>query len=311
MIRVATLDDVRGIVEVYCSSIDRWTRRVDGKELEARYEDLSLAERWAHGGPWMSIETCAIHLNYLLISDQYPLVAVIDSKVMGELELYIGYENSMLGFHGFIDVLEVHRDYRGRGIGRKLVEEAIEISRKRGCEYIAVWPNPEAIGFYRKCGFDIVAFRVKSLRLDLSSARGLDPKALEVKSFPEDFEYLKSWIFVSPRIETSFVAWLKSRWDYAIERNAIKYFEASLPDIYAALILESLWLSDDEANLYLWIRDLETISQAIDVATGIAKHMGFRYLRLLVSDDIYNKYIRSGYRHEVLDEYLVLSKYLK
>ncbi len=113
-IRVASLDDVRGIVEVHCSGVGEWVKRVDGREVEARYEDLSVEERFSHGGPWMSVETCAIHINNLLINEQYPLVAELDGRIVGELELYVG-EDRVLGRCGFIDVLEVHRDYRRAG----------------------------------------------------------------------------------------------------------------------------------------------------------------------------------------------------
>ena len=39
-IMLATLDDVRGIVDIYCSSVERWIRYVNGKEVEVDYEDL-------------------------------------------------------------------------------------------------------------------------------------------------------------------------------------------------------------------------------------------------------------------------------
>ncbi len=309
-IRFATLDDVKGIVDVYCSSIARWVKRIDGREVEVRYEDLSVAERWAHGGPWMSVETCAIHLNYLLTWNQYPLVALIDNRVVGELELYIGYEEGLLGTHGFIDVLEVHRDFRKRGIGRRLIEKAIEISRERECETVAVWPNPEAVDFYRKCGISDIAFRVKYVKLDLSNAKGLDPELFRIDRFPESYNGLKSWIFIVPRIETSFVAWIKSRWDYAVEKGSIEYFEASLPELGAAFILESLWLDRSEANLCLWVEDMDSLPQAVEVAIGIAKRSRFNALRLLVSEEVYRRYI-AKYRHEVLDSYLVLFKRLR
>ena len=308
-VRLAALDDVKGIVNVHCSSIARWVRRINGGEVEVGYEDLSVVERWAHGGPWMSIETCAIHLNYLLTWNQYPLVALIGSRVVGELELYIGYEEGLLGNHGFIDVLEVHKDFRGRGIGRRLVEEAIKVSEGKGCETIAVWPDPEAVDFYRRCGISNIAFRVKYVELDLSSIKRPSFTLTKVKEFPAEYNNLREWIFVTPRIETSFVAWIKSRWDYALERTAVKYFEALLPEYDIALILESLWLKHDEAVLYLWIKDVDLLPQAIKVAMDTAKQLGFNMMRLAVSEEVYRKYI-VGYKHRVLDDYLVLFKRL-
>ncbi len=148
-IEVASLNDVKGIVEVHCSSIDKWVKRVNGKEVEAKYEELGIEEKFRHGGPWMSVETCAIHINYLLVYKQYPLIAKLNGRVVGELELYIGEERGILGRCAYIDVLEVHRNYRRRGIGRALVNKAIEIAQEHNCDTIAVWPMREAIEFYK------------------------------------------------------------------------------------------------------------------------------------------------------------------
>lgn len=138
-VRIASFDDVKGIVEIYCFSVSMWTRYINGREVKARYEDLTVAERWSRGGPWMSVETRAVHLNCLLVNNQYPLVAELNGRVVGELELYIGKEKGSLGKCGFINVLEVHRDYRRRGVGRVLVSKAIEVAMEHGCDTVAVW----------------------------------------------------------------------------------------------------------------------------------------------------------------------------
>lgn len=80
-LEIASLGDARGITEVHCSDVDKWYKWKGGKKVEASYEELSVEERFLHGGPWMSIETCAIHLNYVLNSRQYPLIAKIDKKL--------------------------------------------------------------------------------------------------------------------------------------------------------------------------------------------------------------------------------------
>ncbi len=69
IVREATLDDVRDIVAVHLTSPDRpFTEPV---------ERLSIAERCSYGGPWMSVETCAIHLNNLLAWGYAPLVWIL------------------------------------------------------------------------------------------------------------------------------------------------------------------------------------------------------------------------------------------
>jgi len=45
IVRKASLDDVKGIVEVYCSSVKEWFKYVNGKKVRARYEDLSVSEK--------------------------------------------------------------------------------------------------------------------------------------------------------------------------------------------------------------------------------------------------------------------------
>ncbi len=49
-----------------------------------------VSERFDHGSPWMSIETCSVQINYLLTLGQYPLIAILNDKVVGGLELYLG-----------------------------------------------------------------------------------------------------------------------------------------------------------------------------------------------------------------------------
>jgi len=309
-IRLASLDDIEEIVGIHCSSIDKWFKYVDGEKIEAKYEELSIAERWAHGGPWMSIETCAVHVNYILTWGHYPLVAVLDNRVVGELELYIGYESDPLYHHGFIDVLEVHKEFRRRGIGRRLVKKAIEISREKNCNSIAVWPDPNAVEFYKKCGINKIAFHVKYIKLDLSNIRSLNPESLSIKRFPVSYDELKNWVFVSPRILSSFVTWIKSRWRYAVEENIVVRFEALLPQYDTAFIIKSMWMNRSEANLYWWIKDLDSFPQTMEIILGIAKYLGFNAIRLSVNEKIYNKYI-TKHKHEILNEYLVLFKELK
>jgi len=44
-----SLDDVGGVVEVYCSSVREWFKRVGGRRVRARYEDLTVSGLWGHG----------------------------------------------------------------------------------------------------------------------------------------------------------------------------------------------------------------------------------------------------------------------
>ncbi|NPA47089.1 MAG: GNAT family N-acetyltransferase [Thermococci archaeon] len=145
-VRRATLEDVSGVVNVHTA----------GEELEG----LSVAERYSRGGPWMSPETLAVHLNNLLLDDQLAAVAEIDGEIVGEVEVLFSEElvKGEIRRIGHVDVIEVHPDHRGAGVGRALMEFAEEAARERGAEMLTVQPDEEAEGFYRRLGFGLEIF---------------------------------------------------------------------------------------------------------------------------------------------------------
>jgi len=53
-----------------------------------------------------------------------------------------------------LDGLFVEPDAWGRGIGRRLIDRAVEMARTRGCRALNVVANRRALGFYEKCGFE-------------------------------------------------------------------------------------------------------------------------------------------------------------
>src|SRR5690349_20557087 len=94
-----------------------------GQPDAARYEDLTLYERWQHGGPWMSIETCAVHLNRLLAGSGVPLVAEDDQgQVLAEAEVYESFEPAPYGHHLHIGVIVTHADFLRQKLGTALVK---------------------------------------------------------------------------------------------------------------------------------------------------------------------------------------------
>lgn len=54
-----------------------------------------------------------------------------------------------------IEMLFVHNDWRGKGIGRKLVTYAIE--KLQACKVDVNEQNRQAVGFYRHMGFSVVS----------------------------------------------------------------------------------------------------------------------------------------------------------
>ena len=96
-------------------------------------------------------------------------VATVGSKVVGFVGLVVSGESAE---DGEIEPLVVHKNYRGRGIGRSLADTAGREARRLGVKYITVRPvarNREALGFFREIGFDKIG-RIE-LFIDLTAKK--------------------------------------------------------------------------------------------------------------------------------------------
>lgn len=138
-VRTATLDDAQAITRIHRSNITRWQRLNEQGEVEdVPYEKLSVYERWLHGGPWMSVETCAVHLTHLLRGAGIPLVAAIGKRVLGHGEVFHGVEPPPFGDHLHIAVLYVHAESAGRGLEAALLAHVAALGRELGCQRVCV-----------------------------------------------------------------------------------------------------------------------------------------------------------------------------
>lgn len=142
-IRPARLEDAAAITALHWSTVARSPDEV-GPDILAR---------WRFGGPWMAVESCAVHLNHLL---RLPwggvLVAEAGDEVIGEAEFYLSREAAPFGgLH--LALLYVHRRWQRRGVGSALMAAVIERARAQGLAQITTQPEPEALSFYRRLGF--------------------------------------------------------------------------------------------------------------------------------------------------------------
>lgn len=57
------------------------------------------------------------------------------------------------GVHAFLLDTTVHAEYQRQGIGRRLVERALEVAKERGLEWVQVDYEAHLETFYQSCGF--------------------------------------------------------------------------------------------------------------------------------------------------------------
>lgn len=151
--RPARHDDLVAIVELLANDVLGSTRERLEEPLPSSY--------------CVAFETIENDPNNMLI------VAQQLSSVVGVLQLTLipgmTYEG---GWRAQIEGVRVSPKIRGQGVGRALVEHAIERARKVGCRLVQLTTDkqrPEAVEFYGSIGFSATH---EGMKLWLSGAQG-------------------------------------------------------------------------------------------------------------------------------------------
>ena len=96
--------------------------------------------------------------------NSYYIVAIVDNKIVGVLTLELQIKLHRARCQSFIEDLIVDKDYRGKGIGKALIEEAIRFSKQNDCEVVELTSfldNVDAHRFYEKNGFIKHSYKFK------------------------------------------------------------------------------------------------------------------------------------------------------
>lgn len=114
---------------------------------EADLDGVLAIESHSFPNPWSRTH----FLDELKSSYAFPMVALDPEGVV------IGYICPMLLFdEGHILDVAVHKDFRGHGLGRLLVERVLDECRQGGAEFVSLEVRPsnhDAIALYVKLGF--------------------------------------------------------------------------------------------------------------------------------------------------------------
>lgn len=89
--------------------------------------------------------------------NQYLVVAERESRIVGTLQLTIVPGLSRRGAtRSIIEGVRIHADERGSGLGTRLIEWAIDESRRQGCQLVQLTSDntrTDAHRFYERLGF--------------------------------------------------------------------------------------------------------------------------------------------------------------
>lgn len=88
------------------------------------------------------------------------LIAEVENSAVGYTRLLFGPAPECVGAARPMEIVRLYADQEwiGRGIGSRLMAEAVETARQAGCDkvWLDVWDrNERAIAFYRRQGFEI------------------------------------------------------------------------------------------------------------------------------------------------------------
>ena len=92
-----------------------------------------------------------INPNYLSDPNSITIVMSEENIVIGVATLHI--IKKLTRILGLIEDVAVNKNYRGLGIGKKLVKELIKIGNEKNCDKIVLSSSEKNSKFYEKIGF--------------------------------------------------------------------------------------------------------------------------------------------------------------
>jgi len=114
-----------------------------------------IGKRWDGG---TDKKVVAKHLH---VDDGFSIVAIENGKYVGLISVSwkdLPYSLEGKNLEGFIDIVETHKDYRRRGIGKSLLEKAAVEAKKQGAFQLRAWSSKDkkaAIAMWKALGFGL------------------------------------------------------------------------------------------------------------------------------------------------------------
>ncbi len=85
------------------------------------------------------------------------IVAAVGGRVVGTMQLtFLPGLSHQGSWRCQIEGVRIHRDFRSRGVGRRMIEWGIQQARQRGCRFVQLTSDKsrtDAVRFYESLGF--------------------------------------------------------------------------------------------------------------------------------------------------------------
>ena len=97
-----------------------------------------------------------VDANYLVKGNRYSIRNEFDNTEVGHAYLYVMGNDIHINKFGFIENIEINKNFQGMGYGKLLLEHLIEESKKLNCYKLILnvsEVNNIAKGLYEKVGF--------------------------------------------------------------------------------------------------------------------------------------------------------------
>ncbi len=202
----ASLDLTQDICDLFRQRIDVWQRiNTKGYVETLPYDSLTIYERWLHGGPWMSVETAAIHLNHHICSGGLAWVAIADGFILGYVEAYPGVEPAPYGKHLHIAEVVAHFESEDE-IKDLLLRHIIEMATEHKYERVTVsfsGYDMATAAQYRRYGMSQIA-QIRRYTLPAKTGQGFYKVSEHPNANPDQ---LKGWHMSAGRIQSSHQHW--------------------------------------------------------------------------------------------------------
>lgn len=285
-IRQATLDDTQAISELFRQSVTRWQRMDETGQVEdVSYADLSIYDRWLHGGAWMSVETGAIWLSHLARGAGQAVVVTTDGQVSGYVELFNGHEPAPYGQHSHIGALVTKDD--SATLSDELMAHIVQSAGKVSKLTVSTSAHDEqAIAFYQRHQFQTVT-RLQSLTIPAQLGQGFYKAAAHPDASSDQ---IAGWSMALGRLTSGRAQWeaLWPRlWDAVpriVARKTLRvhFFAAG----QEAFVCYQQQLYDPRsADVYCWTPKAFS-PQLLVAIRDYAHREGFRTLKVAVNDNV-------------------------